>query len=174
MAKASVLKELLTATKIEAQGDDENPQVFLERLHKAVDKLPEAKWDTLSDPAQDWYNKSSASVDAKKGYVMLAGVNEVEDDDEEEDAPKKKGSAKKAAAKPAKGKTKKSKAGRRSTLSDDTTIKVLAKEAPNGKKRASLWKVYKKSKTVADALKGGATRGNIRHDADLGNIRLGA
>lgn len=184
MAK-DVLAEVLEITGAKPQGA-EHAQVFLERLHKAVDDLPEGKWNKLSTPAQEWYNNSSASVDKKKGYLTLPGVSKKGTEKsgkgekpEKEAKADKKAKANGKAEKPAKEakagkKGKKSKAGRKSKISDTDTIKVLLKEAPSGKLRRQLYGIYKKNKTVAAAIKAGATRSNIAKDQKLGNISLSA
>lgn len=56
-------KELQLVTGVKRDKDEEE-QVYLLRLVTGVADLPEAAWNKLSEPAQEWYNSAAEAVSA--------------------------------------------------------------------------------------------------------------
>jgi len=105
----SVYEELLARAAMRAPKDPDD-QVFLVKLFKAINDLPEVEWEELSEGAQKWSNAAAKSKTADKAYPKIPGA-EAEGDEEadgdgadgaEGEAPVAKKAAKKAAAPAAK------------------------------------------------------------------------
>lgn len=62
---SKIQKELSDAAEIDPKRDEER-QAFLLRLAMAVNKLPNAVWDALSEGAQNWMNDAADAATAKK------------------------------------------------------------------------------------------------------------
>lgn len=117
MAKSTmtVYEELLATAAMKAPKDPSN-QVFLVKLFKAIDGLPEDEWTGMSEPAQSWSNAAAKAKTSDKDYPLIPGAEPEEPEEEEagDDAgdnedgeaqvakkAAKKTAAKKAAAAPA-------------------------------------------------------------------------
>jgi len=62
---SKIMTELCNAAEIDKKrGEDE--QDFFLRLALAVNKLPDAEWNKLTQKAQDWVNNASDATNAKK------------------------------------------------------------------------------------------------------------
>lgn len=60
----TIREDILKATSIEAKRN-EDEQALRTRLVVAVSELPDAGWDSISEPAQDWYNAAATALSAK-------------------------------------------------------------------------------------------------------------
>ena len=113
----TVYEELLARAAMRAPKDP-NDQAFLVKLFRAINDLPEAEWEEMSEAAQKWSNAAAKAKGADKLYPKVPGAKAEDeekepeaDGDEGEDegatsvakkAAKKAAPAKKAAAAPAK------------------------------------------------------------------------
>jgi hypothetical protein len=109
MAKEMTVYEELLATAAMKAPKDPNEQVFLIKLFKAINDLPEEEWEAMSEAAQKWSNAAAKAKTADKAYPKIPGA-EVEPDEEADgdgaeaedgEAPVAKKAAKKAPAKKA-------------------------------------------------------------------------
>lgn len=109
MAKEMTVYEELLATAAMKAPKDPNEQVFLIKLFKAINDLPEDEWEAMSEAAQKWSNAAAKSKTADKAYPKIPGA-EVEPEEEADgdgaeaedgEAPVAKKAAKKTAAKKA-------------------------------------------------------------------------
>lgn len=86
---SKIAQELIDATDL-SNVRNETAALFAARLVKAVHALPEADWDRLGQPAQDWFN---AAVDAKNNKEEeLPGFPDIEAA-EEQATPRRRGAA---------------------------------------------------------------------------------
>ena len=79
---SEIRKELEKACKVEQ--DEETISEYLIVLAEATEELSDKKWDTLSEPAQEWVNEALTKLDAEDPIPNFP------DAEEEEEAPKKK------------------------------------------------------------------------------------
>lgn len=96
---SKIEKELVEATELKAKKGEDR-QKFLRRLVTAVQALPEAGWEALTTPAQNWANKGQVVVNDGEPDDEIKDFKDakpalVEDDEDEAEA---KPSKKKAAA----------------------------------------------------------------------------
>lgn len=62
---SKIEKTLCDAAEIDPKRNEER-QAFLVRLVTAVGKLPDAEWDKIDSDSQDWINKATDALNAKK------------------------------------------------------------------------------------------------------------
>ena len=60
------LAEASEVTPSKRNSETITSQAYLKRLAVAIQEMPEADWNKLSEPAQDWYNAAADAIDAKK------------------------------------------------------------------------------------------------------------
>lgn len=145
------LKSLLELTGVKEK--DEEEQVFLARLHAAVEGLPDTKWDEMPKPCQEWSNACTVLLDAKKDLPGRAKPKDAGKTDAGS-APKSKKektkmatTAKKPKTAAKKGAAKKSTArkkvgeGGRPRIAADSSVKRLVKEPPEGNRNEHWAKV---------------------------------
>jgi hypothetical protein len=161
-----------------AQAWHNNAMKVLDRYHNAV---AEAK-KTGADPLD--INTFECTLDG----AQFTGVPELEgyepepastaepEAEEDPEANKEEASGKAKTPEKAASKVKKSgvKAGRKPLLADDAKINILAKENPHrtNTKNFKTFAKYRAGMTVAEALKAGIPRSNIRYEANVKNIRV--
>jgi hypothetical protein len=141
-AEMTVYEELLAIAAMKAPKDP-NEQVFLIKLFKAINDLPEDEWEGMSEAAQAWSNKAAKAKTADKAYPKVPGA-EVEGDEpdadgdgaegaEDGEAPVAKKAAKKAPAKKAAAPAKKAapapakKAAAKKSKAGEKPVKSMAK-----------------------------------------------
>lgn len=81
---AAVRDELVEATGLKAKSGEEDI-AFRVRMVKAVEQLPDDKWNGLSSGAQTWYNEAVESVKSETRIAPFPG--EKDDDAEADDDP---------------------------------------------------------------------------------------
>lgn len=97
--------ETLTEKAQISPEEGEKPQVFYERLFRAVNALEEGEWDQLPDDAQLWANDASDALTAKQPIQTCPGAPfeqeeaEAEAEAEADPAPPKRAADKKTPAK---------------------------------------------------------------------------
>jgi hypothetical protein len=100
MLESKIEQELLEVSALKVKKNEDR-QKYLERLMRAVSKLPDPDWEGLSKAAQDWNN---GAAEAHKGGSELEDFPDYEEveeelaDDEEEAAPAEKPAKKKEEA----------------------------------------------------------------------------
>lgn len=88
MAKVNVNAEILKAADVQPKRNEDR-QVFLQRVVRAVADLDDKAWEGLSSDAQDWYNEAADQMNAKKTITEMPGFEDEakEETKKEEAAP---------------------------------------------------------------------------------------
>lgn len=94
MPKNKIETELMDATALKRKVA-EKPQLWMTRLIKAVQDLPEDEWDKISEPAQLWVNGGAKAIKGEKEVPAFPG--EEPEEDEEDAKPARRGRAAAAA-----------------------------------------------------------------------------
>jgi hypothetical protein len=98
MLESKIEQELLEVSALKVKKNEDR-QKYLERLMRAVSKLPDPDWEGLSKAAQDWNN---GAAEAHKGGSELEDFpdyEEVDDEIDEEQAEEETKPIEKAAKK---------------------------------------------------------------------------
>lgn len=139
-----VFLETTGLTKVEPKASEE-PQLFLKRLHAAVDGLPDDVWDAMSKPAQRWSNACTTALDAKTDLPGRPAGAEAEGSAKKEPKPKKKektmATKAKKNGKAAKGKAKGKNGSGRPRIDESATVRWLVKDLPEGNRNEHQAKV---------------------------------
>lgn len=195
MPSQELQDEILSVIKVRPKPEDTD-ESFTREILKRANKISDAAWDNLSNPAQKWINEAmeASNDDRLKDLLVVPEPAKVEDRPTEEPsaapeqaetteqvedkvAKKRKATAKarprkaKAAAKKANGASR----GRRGSYDPGAKITLLAKENPKrkGTKAFKRFEKYRPGMTVQEALDAGVSWADLRWDNGHRLIRVG-
>jgi hypothetical protein len=80
--KASLIRELIRATKVSRQRKTESEHDHLKRIALAVSELPDNLRASLSPKAETWYRAAVESINAGRMITSLAAPNDTSESGE--------------------------------------------------------------------------------------------